>query len=88
MPGYLDGNVPAVFALHAPDETQRHYANELELYRGSDAAGPAEETARYRRLHHGQRTSSVVGQGCSSDTDIWVCHRSLARRRRASVAAT
>ena len=31
MPGYLDGNAPKGICLHTPDETQRHYLNELEL---------------------------------------------------------
>lgn len=34
MPGYLDGNVPRGICLYTPDETQRHYLDELELHRG------------------------------------------------------
>ncbi|MGU0043082.1 hypothetical protein ACVXHA_09445 [Escherichia coli] len=31
MPGYLDGKCPKGICLYTPDETQRHYLNELEL---------------------------------------------------------
>ncbi|MGS4823472.1 hypothetical protein ACN4GA_31695, partial [Raoultella terrigena] len=34
MPAYLDGNVPRGICLYTPDETQRHYLDELELNRG------------------------------------------------------
>ncbi len=40
MPGYLDGNVPKGICLYTPDETQRHYLNELELYRGMSVQDP------------------------------------------------
>ncbi|SUH18813.1 Adenylate cyclase [Salmonella enterica subsp. enterica] len=40
MPGYLDGNVPSGICFYTPDETQRHYLNELELYRGMTPQDP------------------------------------------------
>jgi adenylate cyclase class 1 len=40
MPGYLDGNVPRGICLYTPDETQRHYLDELELNRGMLAKEP------------------------------------------------
>ena len=38
MPGYLDGNVPRGICLYTPDETQRHYLEELELHRSRQKA--------------------------------------------------
>ena len=40
MPGYLDGNVPRGICLYTPDETQRHYLEELELHRGMQTQEP------------------------------------------------
>jgi adenylate cyclase class 1 len=42
MPGYLEGNVPKGICLYTPDETQRHYLDELELHRGM----PPQDTAK------------------------------------------
>ncbi|MBE8219605.1 adenylate cyclase, partial [Leptospira borgpetersenii serovar Ballum] len=42
MPGYLEGNVPYGICLYTPDETQRHYLNELETQRGM----PAQQTVQ------------------------------------------
>lgn len=55
MPGYLDGNVPKGICLYTPDETQRHYLNELELYRGMSVQDPPKgelpiTVASYRAL--------------------------------------
>ena len=75
MPGYLDGNVPKGICLFTPDETQQHYLKELELYRGM----PAQESPKGELPITGVYTmgsTSSVGQSCSSDLDIWVCHQS------------
>lgn len=75
MPGYLDGNVPKGICLYTPDETQRHYLNELELYRGMSVQDPPKGELPITGVYTMGSTSSV-GQSCSSDTDIWVCHQS------------
>lgn len=75
MPGYLDGNVPKGICLFTPDETQEHYLKELELYRGM----PPQESPKGELPITGLYTmgsTSSVGQSCSSDLDIWVCHQS------------
>lgn len=75
MPGYLDGNVPRGICLYTPDETQRHYLDELELNRGMLAKEPPKGELPITGLYSMGSTSSV-GQSCSSDLDIWVCHQS------------
>lgn len=75
MPGYLDGNVPKGICLYTPDETQRHYLNELELYRGMSPQDPPKGELPITGVYSMGSTSSV-GQSCSSDLDIWVCHQS------------
>ncbi|EBQ5112567.1 class I adenylate cyclase, partial [Salmonella enterica] len=75
MPGYLDGNVPSGICFYTPDETQRHYLNELELYRGMTPQDPPKGELPITGVYTMGSTSSV-GQSCSSDLDIWVCHQS------------
>ncbi|VCV94777.1 Adenylate cyclase [Escherichia coli] len=57
------------------DETQRHYLNELELYRGMSVQDPPKGELPITGVYTMGSTSSV-GQSCSSDLDIWVCHQS------------
>ncbi len=66
MPGYLDGNVPKGICLYTPDETQRHYLNELELYRGMSVQDPPKGELPITGVYTMGSTSSV-GQSCSSD---------------------
>lgn len=73
MPGYLDGNVPRGICLYTPDETQRHYLEELELHRGMQTQEPPKGELPITGVYSMGSTSSV-GQSCSSDLDIWVCH--------------
>ncbi|MDU3877156.1 MAG: class I adenylate cyclase [Klebsiella aerogenes] len=74
MPGYLDGNVPRGICLYTPDETQRHYLDELELHRGLLTQEPPKGELPITGVYSMGSTSSV-GQSCSSDLDIWVCHQ-------------
>lgn len=83
MPGYLDGNVPKGICLYTPDETQRHYLNEFELYRGMSVQDPPKGELPITGVYTMGSTSSV-GQSCSSDTDIWVCHQSGSIAKSAS----
>ncbi len=85
MLGYLDGNVPSAFAYTPDGETQRHYSNELELYRGMTPQDPLKGELPITGVYTMGSTSSV-GQSCSSDPDV--CSQQPARRRRATVAAT
>ena len=75
MPGYLDGNVPQGICLFTPDETQQHYLTELELYRGMPPQVSPKGELPITGVYSMGSTSSV-GQSCSSDLDIWVCHQS------------
>ena len=69
MPGYLDGNVPRGICLYTPDETQRHYLEELELHRGMQTQEPPKGELPITGVYSMGSTSSV-GQSCSSDLDI------------------
>ncbi|MGF6192367.1 class I adenylate cyclase [Serratia sp. 2723] len=75
MPGYLNGNVPHGICLYTPDETQQAYLNDLEDKWGSPfekmATGELPITALYS-----MGSTSSIGQSCTSDLDIWVCHQS------------
>lgn len=75
MPGYLEGNVPCGICLYTPDETQRHYLNGLELQYGLQVPETPVGELPLTGLYSMGSTSSV-GQSCSSDLDIWVCHQS------------
>ena len=68
--------LPTLLHYHHPlDETQRHYLDELELNRGMLAKEPPKGELPITGLYSMGSTSSV-GQSCSSDLDIWVCHQS------------
>ena len=54
MPGYLDGNVPRGICLYTPDETQRHYLDELELNRGMLTQEPPKGELPITGLLHGK----------------------------------
>jgi len=75
MPGYLNGNVPHGICIYTPDETQQAYLNDLEDKWGSPfekmATGELPITALYS-----MGSTSSIGQSCTSDLDIWVCHQS------------
>lgn len=75
MPGYLNGNVPHGVCLYTPDEAQQDYLNDLEDKWGSPfdkmASGELPITGVYS-----MGSTSSIGQSCSSDLDIWVCHQS------------
>lgn len=75
MPGYLNGNVPHGICIYTPDETQQAYLNDLEDKWGSPfekmAIGELPITALYS-----MGSTSSIGQSCTSDLDIWVCHQS------------
>jgi len=75
MPGYLTGNVPHGVCLYAPDEIQNDYLTDLEEKWGSPfepiACGELPITGVYT-----MGSTSSIGQSCTSDLDIWVCHQS------------
>lgn len=75
MPGYLNGNVPHGICLYTPDESQQHYLNDLEDKWGSPFAKPVSGELPITGVYSMGSTSSI-GQSCSSDLDIWVCHQS------------
>ena len=63
MPGYLEGNVPYGICLYTPDETQRHYLNELETQRGMPAQQTVQGELPITGIYSMGSTSSV-GQSC------------------------
>ncbi|AHG20427.1 adenylate cyclase [Chania multitudinisentens RB-25] len=75
MPGYLNGNVPHGVCFYTPDETQQDYLIDLEDKWGSPfekmACGELPITGVYS-----MGSTSSIGQSCTSDLDIWVCHQS------------
>ncbi|WP_337263118.1 MULTISPECIES: class I adenylate cyclase [unclassified Serratia (in: enterobacteria)] len=75
MPGYLTGNVPHGVCLYTPDEIQKDYLTDLEEKWGSPfeqmACGELPITGVYS-----MGSTSSIGQSCTSDLDIWVCHQS------------
>ncbi|QGH61548.1 class I adenylate cyclase [Serratia proteamaculans] len=75
MPGYLNGNVPHGVCIYTPDETQQEYLNDLEDKWGSPFDKPASGELPITGVYSMGSTSSI-GQSCSSDLDIWVCHQS------------
>ncbi|MGQ8776083.1 class I adenylate cyclase [Serratia sp. NA_112.1] len=75
MPGYLNGNVPHGVCIYTPDETQQDYLNDLEDKWGSPFDKPASGELPITGVYSMGSTSSI-GQSCSSDLDIWVCHQS------------
>ncbi|WON77108.1 class I adenylate cyclase [Serratia sp. UGAL515B_01] len=74
MPGYLNGNVPHGICLYTPDETQKDYLNDLEDKWGSPLEEMASGELPITGLYSMGSTSSI-GQSCTSDLDIWVCHQ-------------
>ncbi|MCS5872590.1 hypothetical protein LN650_00435 [Klebsiella pneumoniae subsp. pneumoniae] len=75
MPGYLDSNVPVAFAstrLMKPNATILKNWNCIAVVRAQEP--PKRRAADHRRLLDG-RVLPPVGQSCSSDLDIWVCHQ-------------
>jgi len=75
MPGYLDGNVPRGICLYTPDATQYNYLDGLKRQHDIELpilpGGELPITGLYS-----MGSTSSVGQSCSSDLDIWVCHQS------------
>ncbi|WP_431224219.1 class I adenylate cyclase [Serratia sp. L9] len=75
MPGYLNGNVPHGICIYTPDEVQQDYLNDLEDKWGSPFEKMASGELPITGLYSMGSTSSI-GQSCTSDLDIWVCHQS------------
>ncbi|QPW28711.1 class I adenylate cyclase [Edwardsiella ictaluri] len=76
MPGYLEGNVPHGICFFTPDEPQQNYLLHLEQRApGSLPPVTGSDQMPITGLYTMGSTSSI-GQSCSSDLDIWVCHHS------------
>ncbi|QQA76336.1 class I adenylate cyclase [Pectobacterium parmentieri] len=75
MPGYLEGKVPHGICTHTPDEKQQQYLDGIALRWGQfDRSHPQGELPITGIYSMG--STSSIGQSCSSDLDIWVCHQS------------
>lgn len=75
MPGYLKGNVPHGVCFFTPDERQQIYLAELEGQWGSPVENLTSGELPITGVYSMGSTSSI-GQSCTSDLDIWVCHQS------------
>lgn len=75
MPGYLDGNVPHGICFYTPDENQQTYLHEIDLRSPGSIAADHPGQLPITGVYSMGSTSSI-GQSCSSDLDIWVCHQS------------
>ncbi|WP_113632683.1 class I adenylate cyclase [Pectobacterium peruviense] len=75
MPGYLEGKVPHGICTHTSDEKQQQYLDGIALRWGQfDSSHPQGELPITGIYSMG--STSSIGQSCSSDLDIWVCHQS------------
>ncbi|MDX5630160.1 MULTISPECIES: class I adenylate cyclase [unclassified Brenneria] len=75
MPGYVEGKVPHGICFHTPDEKQQQYLDKIELRWGPFADSHDKGELPITGVYSMGSTSSI-GQSCSSDLDIWVCHQS------------
>ncbi|MCW2479069.1 class I adenylate cyclase [Candidatus Symbiopectobacterium sp. NZEC135] len=75
MPGYLEGKVPHGVCTFTPDENQQRYIDSIELRWGEIPAINSQGELPITGVYSMGSTSSI-GQSCSSDLDIWVCHQS------------
>ncbi|AYA41389.1 class I adenylate cyclase [Xenorhabdus nematophila] len=75
MPGYIKNNTPHGVCFFAPDESQQFWINDLEgRLSGVLPYAPNGELPITGIYSMG--STSSIGQSCSSDIDIWVCHQS------------
>ncbi len=74
MPGYFEGNVPHGISFYTPDENQRQAVNALIAQSPLALMAPSGEMPITGVYSMG--STSSVGQNCTSDLDIWVCHQS------------
>ncbi|RLM18958.1 adenylate cyclase [Brenneria alni] len=75
MPGYVEGKVPHGICVYTPDEKQQRYLDNIELRWGSFADSHEQGELPITGVYSMGSTASI-GQSCSSDLDIWVCHQS------------
>ncbi|MBD2780771.1 class I adenylate cyclase [Xenorhabdus sp. 42] len=75
MPGYLDGDVPHGVCFFTPDETQRVWIDDPENQLSDVLPHMSNGELPITGIYSMGSTSSI-GQSCSSDIDIWVCHQS------------
>ncbi len=87
MPGYIDGKVPHGICLYTSDERQSQYLASLAQASGKPIDNHSKGELPITGVYSMGSTSSI-GQSCSSDLDIWVCHQSwLDKEERANLQA-
>ncbi|WP_340609954.1 class I adenylate cyclase [Xenorhabdus bharatensis] len=74
MPGYIENGVPHGVCFFAPDETQRSWINNIEYQPAGVLSHSSNGELPITGIYSMGSTSSI-GQSCSSDLDIWVCHQ-------------
>ncbi|PHM36342.1 class I adenylate cyclase [Xenorhabdus innexi] len=75
MPGYIEDGVPHGVSFFIPDENQKFWINDLKYPLADILAHTSKGELPITGVYSMGSTSSI-GQSCSSDLDIWVCHQS------------
>ncbi|WP_446470027.1 class I adenylate cyclase [Xenorhabdus stockiae] len=75
MPGYIENDVPHGVCFFKPDETQLFWINDIEYQLAGVLSHSSNGELPITGIYSMGSTSSI-GQSCSSDLDIWVCHQS------------
>lgn len=79
MPGYIKGDVPHGVCFFIPDEAQQFWINDLDSQLTGvlpDVSSPTSNGELPITGIYSMGSTSSIGQSCSSDLDIWVCHQS------------
>ncbi|WP_275377873.1 class I adenylate cyclase [Xenorhabdus bovienii] len=75
MPGYIKSNVPHGVCFFTSDESQQFWINDLAC-QSADILSLAPNGELPITGIYSMGSTSSIGQSCSSDLDIWVCHQS------------
>ncbi|OTA17827.1 adenylate cyclase [Xenorhabdus vietnamensis] len=79
MPGHIKSDVPHGVCFFMPDESQQFWINDLDSHLIGGLSDVSSHTPNGELPITGiysMGSTSSIGQSCSSDVDIWVCHQS------------
>ncbi|MBD2794993.1 class I adenylate cyclase [Xenorhabdus sp. 18] len=79
MPGYIKSDVPHGVCFFMPDEAQQFWINDLDSQLTGALPDVLSHTSNGELPITGiysMGSTSSIGQSCSSDVDVWVCHQS------------
>lgn len=72
LPGYLDDHIPHGICLFSPDDVQHNY-----LQQNTPLTAESASCLELPIIGlYSMGSTSSIGQNCTSDLDIWVCHQS------------